>query len=123
MRVASSHPAPSRGRSVEFRKQELSPARRALVELFQEINFGEIHDLQVHRREPVLDPPPEVFRDLVLGKENTPHAARSRADFTLKKEVVELFDLFDREQQLVIVRLIVQAGLPLRLRVRTTRES
>jgi hypothetical protein len=96
----------------------LSPPRRRLVELLQEIHYGEIHGLKVAADEPVLDPFPEVSRDIALTKDNGPHPERRATDFALKAEVVTLFELFDREQHITIDRLIVQAGLPLRLRVR-----
>ena len=39
-------------------KTSLTPARRRLVELMQEVNFGRIERLKVRDWEPVLDPPP-----------------------------------------------------------------
>lgn len=39
-------------------KASLTPARRRLLELMQEINFGRIEGLAVRGGEPVLDPPP-----------------------------------------------------------------
>lgn len=105
------------------RKLELSSVRRQLVELLQEIHYGEIHGLKIVEGEPVLDPFPEVVRDVALTKDDGPHPARRISDFALKAEVVNLFELFDREQNITIDRLIVQAGLPLRLRVRVRDRS
>jgi hypothetical protein len=100
------------------RKVNLSPPRRRLVALMQELHFGEIHGLRIVDGDPLFDPFPEVARDIVLSKEDRPHPARGISDFALKAEVVNLYELFDREQTITIDRLIVQAGLPLRLRVR-----
>lgn len=105
------------------RKLDLSPSRRRLIELFQEIHYGEIHGLRILEGEPVLDPFPEVVRDVALTKDDGPHPARRISDFALKAEVVKLFELFDREQNITIDRLIIQAGLPLRLRVRVRDRS
>ena len=101
-----------------MRKAQVSFQRRRLVEMMQEIRFGSIEGLEVRDGEPVTDPSPVIVRDIALGKENGPHPARSKEDFALKRPPQELFDLFDREQNIRIDRLIVQAGLPLRLRVR-----
>jgi hypothetical protein len=84
----------------------------------QEVHFGSVESLHVRDREPVLDPPPKVVRDLMLGKFERTHPARALSDFVLKDEVVDLFELFDREQNIDIDRITIQAGLPLRLRVR-----
>ena len=98
-------------------KQSLSPARQQLVELMQEINFGKVESLQVRDGDPVFEPAPRVLRDFLLGKSNVPHRARARDDFVLKTEVIELFDLFDRERSATVESLVVQNGLPVRMTV------
>jgi len=103
-----------------MRKTQVSLPRRQLVELMQRINYGAIENLEVRNGEPVLDPIPVVLRDIALGRANGPHPAVHRRDFELKSEVVELFALFDREQDVRISLVVVQAGLPLRVRVRVT---
>jgi len=55
-------------------KAALSPARRRLVELMQEINYGRIERLEVRDGEPVFDPPPIVLRLFLFGKDNGPNA-------------------------------------------------
>jgi hypothetical protein len=89
-----------------------------LIELMQEVNYGVIEQLEVRRGEPVLQPKPTILRDIALGKDNGPHPAREKDNFELKRPVEELFEVFDRERDIRIDRLIIQAGLPLRLRVR-----
>ena len=98
-------------------KRTLSPARQQLVELMQEVNFGRIEALPVLEGEPVLEPPPRVLRDFLFGKSNAPHTARTRDDFALKEQVIELFDLFDRERSITVESLVVQNGLPVRMTV------
>ena len=98
-------------------KSALSPARQRLVELMQEINFGRIEALDVRGGEPVLEPAPRVLRDFLLGKANAAHRARARDDFVLKDQVIELFDLFDRERSVTVEQLVVNNGLPVRMTV------
>ena len=98
-------------------KQSLSLARRRLVELMQELNFGRIEGLQVRDGETSLVPPPSIRREILFGKENAPNAARGKEDFTLKNQHVELFALFDRERSVTIESLVVQNGLPIRMTV------
>ena len=98
-------------------KKVLSPARQQLVEMMQEVNFGRIENLEVRDGEPVVAPGPRVLRDVVFGKDNAPNRARRWRDFALKEQVIELFDLFDRERSLRVERLVVQNGLPVRMTV------
>ena len=98
-------------------KSALSPARQRLVELMQELNFGRIEGLRVHNAEPLLEPAPRVLRDIVFGKVNTPNPARGKDDFALKDQLIQLFDLFDREQSVTVESLAVQNGLPVRMTV------
>ena len=98
-------------------KAALTPVRRLLVELMQEVNFGRIERLEVRDWEPVLDPPPRVVRQIVFGKENGPNACRANDGFALKKKVAELFEIFDRERSLSIQELVIESGLPVRMTV------
>lgn len=95
----------------------LSAARQRLVQLMQQIVFGSIKNLRVERGDPSWDSPPEVIRDLVLGKANDSHQPVSE-DFALKQKIVDLFDLFDNRQTLNIERIDVQGGLPFRVTIR-----
>jgi len=40
-------------------KAALTPARKRLVELMQEVNYGRIEELRVENGEPVFDPRPQ----------------------------------------------------------------
>ncbi len=73
----------------------LSPARRRLVTLMQEVNFGSIHGLHVCAREPVFDPPPRVVREVKFCAENGPRPEVTKEDFPLKAQVWELFAEID----------------------------
>lgn len=101
-------------------KSDLTQPRQRLIELMQEINHGRIERFEVRNGEPVFDPPPTVLRLFLFGKDNGPNASRSSEDFVLKKNVAEMFEIFDREQSLWIEELVVADGLPVRMCVRKT---
>jgi len=103
-----------------MKKSTVSPARRQLIELMQDVHYGSIEGLRIRAGEPVVDPPPAAVRDLMLGKFERVHPARELSDFQLRDALVDLFDLFDRERDVDIDRLTIQAGLPLRVRVRVS---
>ncbi len=101
----------------EVTKASLTAARRRLVEMMQEINYGRIEQLEVRDSEPVFDPPPRVVRQVVFGKTNGVNPLRTQSGFALKKSVVQLFEIFDREQCLSILELVINDGLPVRMTV------
>ena len=98
-------------------KSDLSEARRRLLELMQELDFGRIEALAVRAGQPVLDPPPRIVREHKFGGENGPRGERRLGDFTLKEQVLELFDEFDRLGEGVIDVLTVKHGLPFNMHV------
>ena len=98
-------------------KAALTPAKRRLVEVMQEIRYGRLEGLEVRDWEPVLDPPPRVVQQIVFGKTNGPNARRANDGFVLKKKVAELFDVFDRERSFLILELVIDNGLPVRMAV------
>ncbi len=102
---------------MDLTKASLSPARRRLVELMQEINYGRIEWLQVQDAEPVFDPRPKVVHQVVFGKNNRPNACRAHTSFGLKKQVEELFEFFERAQWFVVQELVINDGLPVRMTV------
>ena len=101
----------------EVTKAALTPARRRLVEMMQEINFGRIERLDVRDGEPLFDPPPMAVRQMVFGKKNGPNQIRNQDGYALKKKVAELFEVFDREQTFRVLELVIDDGLPLRMTV------
>ena len=98
-------------------KAALTPARRRLLEMMQETNYGRIEGLQVRDREPVFEPPPRVVRQVVFGKANGPNARRANDGFVLKKKVAEFFDVLDQERSFLILELVIDNGLPVRMAV------
>ena len=98
-------------------KAVLTPARRHLVEMMQEINYGRLEGLQVRDGDPLIDPPPTATRSFLFGRTNGPNRSREKKDFSLKKALADLFEIFDREQSLSIQELIIEDGLPIRMTV------
>jgi len=98
-------------------KSDLSEPRRQLLELMQELDFGRIEALAVRAGEPVLDPPPKIVREVKFGGQNGPRDERALDDFSLKAQVVELFDELDRLGDGVIDVLTVKHGLPFNMHV------
>jgi hypothetical protein len=92
-------------------KASLSPARRRLVEIFQEINFGRIEQLQIRGGEPVLSPKPNVIREHKFNSENGPRGEAGR-DCVLKSQVRDLMQLLDEIGDGTIAVLTVKHGLP-----------
>ncbi len=100
---------------VTLSKAALSPARRRLVELLQQLNFGRVEGLSVLDGDPVFDPPPRVVREVKFGGENGPRPEAAAADFPLKSQLVELFQHFDEIGDGTIDVLEVKHGLPFRM--------
>lgn len=93
-------------------KMDLSPARRRLVELMQRLNFGRLEGLRVRNGEPFFDPTPRVIRSVKLGGDNGLRREASKADFLIKAEVIELFNIFDQIGDGVVESIDVRHGLP-----------
>jgi hypothetical protein len=98
-------------------KTDLSTPRTRLIELMQELNYGRIEGLEIRDGEPQLDPPPIAVRLFMFGKTNGPNESRKRDDFVLKRKLIELFEIFDRERSLSIQELMIDNGLPVRMTV------
>jgi hypothetical protein len=93
----------------------LSPARRRLINLFQQVNFGRIESLLIRDGEPVFDPPPRIVREVKFGGENGPRPESNRTDFQLKTQVIEIFSELDAIRDSMIDAIEVKHGLPFRM--------
>lgn len=96
-------------------KASLSTARRQLLEMLQQINFGRLESLVVRNGEPILDPMPRRVLEIKFDSENGPRPELGITDFLLKQQIVELFDYFDELRDGVIDALEVKHGLPFRM--------
>lgn len=100
----------------EPRFSSLSALRQALARHCQSINYGEINNLRVRDREPVLaDPQCVVLLDVKLDSEEYSRQVAEQSDFVLSIEFVRLMALLDRIQNGKISRLEVRAGIPRRV--------
>ncbi len=117
-RLPPPRPAPDRPGARDITKWQLSRPRQALIELGQDINHGWIENLPVQGGEPVLEPLPDIEREITFRRENGARPELARPDFALKAQVVELFDFFDERKDFVIKRLEFKHGLPFRMVVK-----
>jgi len=98
----------------------LPPSTRRLIRLMQTLNFGRIDGLVVRDGQPVLDPPPEILREVKFGGENGPRPEATIEDFLLKSQVIEFIDQLSRLGDGIVESLEVRHGLPFRMTVRDT---
>ncbi|MDA8126633.1 MAG: hypothetical protein M0009_15780 [Deltaproteobacteria bacterium] len=96
-------------------KSNLTPAKQSLIGLMQRINFGCIQGLVVRDGEPVLEPRPRVVREVKFCSENGPRPEAAKQDFTLKKEVRDLFAQIEALGSGTILSLEVKHGLPFKM--------
>ena len=101
-------------------KTALTPARKYLTELMQEINFGCLKNLVLKDCEPVFDPPSKVVREIKFGGENGPRPELVSNNFTMKSQVVDLFRQFDRLGNGIVKTLEIKHGLPFLMTVEET---
>ena len=95
----------------------LTPPRRRLVQIMQDINFGRIEELQITNHQPGFDPPPIIVREIKCGGDNSPRAERKLPDFALRQKLVDLFDLFDQTESSTIPLITIKHGLPFEVHV------
>lgn len=72
-------------------KMSLGPDCRRLVEIMQELGFGQILDIPVRKGRPILNPPPRCIRLVKFCAKNGPRPEVGKKDFTLKARVRDLF--------------------------------
>jgi len=102
------------------RKESLTAEEKRFIELMQYINFGRIIGLIITRGKPSFNPPPRQVREIKFGGENGPRPEMSSSDFTMKTQVMELFEHFDRLADGTEVTIEVKYGLPFRMSVEET---
>lgn len=96
----------------------LPPCTRRFVRLMQTLNFGHIDGLAVRGGQPVLDPPPQIVREVKFGGDNGPRGEAAIEDFLLKSQVIEFFDHLAAIGDGTIETLEIKHGLPFRMTVR-----
>jgi len=99
------------------RKQNLSREQRLLLEQLQRIRYGCIHRLHIRGGQPFFSDGLVWTRLVKISGENKPHPARSLEDFSLKRELIELFRQFSVLGDGEITNLEVRDGLPISFEV------
>jgi hypothetical protein len=112
------HASQERQGGPEVGSTSLSQPRQQLIVLMQTIGFGQILGLVVKGGEPVLDPPPEIVREVKLGPRKDIWTGNPNVNCALKVPVVQLFAQLDLLGTGTIEMLEVHDGLPFRLRLR-----
>ncbi len=100
----------------ETRKSSLSPARQKLVDVMSEIRFGRIRSLFIQDGEPSFGPQTTVLPEIRFDSEQPAAAKPSSGDFDIRRQVVALFEAFDRIDTGRIDFLEIRHGLPWRMR-------
>jgi hypothetical protein len=101
--------------SRQIRFSQISPQRQVLVRLCQLINFGEVRDLDVRNREPVLGSSVVVLADVRLDADEAMRCEARLSDFTLCQELRRLLAQLDGIEHGRITRIEIRAGLPRRM--------
>jgi hypothetical protein len=89
----------------------LSPARKRLIDVLRELQFGRIANLPIAGGEPQWTPAPTIVKTIKLPVE-AGAVELLEGDCELKKPLVDLFRCFDRQQDAMISRLECRFGLP-----------
>lgn len=101
----------------------LSPSKRRLLRIMQEVNFGRIEGLVVHNGEPVLNPALHIVREIKLGADNGPRPELSTSDFALKIQVVELLEHIRKMGNGIVRCIEIKNGLPFLMSVEDTTQA
>lgn len=87
-----------------------------LLELIQNIGFGRIENLVIRSGQPVLNPPPRIVRERLLGTRDQPPSP-SRKDYATRDQVRELLVELNAIDNGVIASLEIRHGLPFKLTI------
>jgi hypothetical protein len=121
--AASGKPKGTGADSTPSRFSQLSSERQLLVRLCQLVNFGEIRDIEVRNREPLLGSVSHLLVDVRLDSEESPRRESSLPDFSLCHEIRRLLAEFDRLENGRVSRIEIRAGLPRRIQFEAPVES
>jgi hypothetical protein len=95
----------------------LSPGRKWLLRIMQELNFGKVDGVIVLSGEPVIDSSTHVVREIKFGGDNKPRKELLYEDFVLKKECLDLFSWLSDLRDGTVVSIEVKHGLPFRMSI------
>ncbi|NCO52736.1 MAG: hypothetical protein GW875_11650 [Deltaproteobacteria bacterium] len=101
----------------QVNKAILTPPKRRLIELMQDINFGRITNIPVRDGEPELTPDTVIEREIKLAGQSGPRPERDQDDFILKQEVVALLEHLAQMGRGKVCLLEIKHGLPFLMRI------
>jgi len=78
----------------------------------QKVGYGKIEHLLIVKGEPVVHPPPRLYRHHRLTGPNQERREQSLPDFLLKQQILRLFASLDRIQDGIVATLQIRDGLP-----------
>jgi hypothetical protein len=91
--------------------RDLTAAKRRLIQVMTESQYGRIENLLVRAGQPLLDPGVRIVRVALLGGESSGTTVHGD-QFELKKAVCDLLDELERLDNGMVVRLEFKRGLP-----------
>ena len=89
----------------------LSPQRKEFVLRLQELQYALIKGLRILNHEPVFAKETEVERRIAIGSKNR-QAKSYPADFKIKQELLDFFEILDQMEDGVIPKITAVKGLP-----------
>ncbi|MGA7411272.1 MAG: hypothetical protein WBW33_12350 [Bryobacteraceae bacterium] len=95
---------------------DLRPSERRFLAALDQLRFGRIESVRIHRGELILDPWPTTVQLLKFVAAET-DAYEESAEFELKKPIVELFAYIRRIDEGKILCLEVRRGVPFSMEV------
>jgi hypothetical protein len=98
-------------RTTTVQYPSISPARKRLVDVLRELQFGRIANLSIAGGEPQWTPAPTIVQTIKLPVEAA-NLDPPGCEFVLKRQVLDLFQYLDGWQNGVISRLEFRFGLP-----------
>jgi hypothetical protein len=92
----------------------LTPPLREFVSLLQRIEYGCVENLRIVQGEPILSPQPLIRREVKFGVEPRRYPPTETQDYQLKKQVIDLLQMFRSIGNGVVELLEIKGGLPFR---------
>jgi len=84
----------------------------------QDVYFGRIENLAVRAGQPVCKTRPRMIYEYKFGSGKKPRRKHAKEEYSLKKQVVELFHEFEELGNGTVDTLIIQEGLPFHMSAR-----
>ncbi|MBF0437134.1 MAG: hypothetical protein HQL77_17450 [Magnetococcales bacterium] len=98
----------------------LSVPQKRLLVLMMEIQFGRIEGLVVTNGDPIIQKGSIVVREVKFGASDSNNTTAPDRDFSLKSQVIEMFEYLQRMRTGMVDVLEIKNGLPFRMSVRET---